>query len=98
MSSRPVSRSASEVPLLGLPSSVLSPKWIERYASTEQSSSSSTGSSVLPFKLPPKLPTREEVLKLYWFLRQNDQDTKNKKIVIVTLFCVISSSIKLLST
>ena len=81
--SRPVSRSAAEVPLLGLPSSVLSAKWIERYASAEQSSSSSTGSSVLPFKLPPKLPTREEVLKLYWFLRQNDQDTKKKKIVIV---------------
>ena len=39
----------------------------------------SSTDSLLPFKLPAKLPTRGEVTKLYWYLRQLDKYCHNTK-------------------
>ena len=65
----PKPRSAAELRLLGAPTSVLNSKWLELIFAGPSSAVSSNDSSaeVLPFKLPPKLPTNEEVTKLYFF-------------------------------
>ena len=39
----------------------------------------SSTDSLLPFELPAKLPTRGEVTKLYWYLRQLDKYCHNTK-------------------
>ena len=69
----PKLRTDTEIQLLGNPASVLNEEWI-----TAMETDTSTD-CILPFQLPRKLPTRGEVTKLYWYLRQMEKYRYNTK-------------------
>ena len=61
--------------MIGQPSSALKSEFI----SVIQSSEHDKADNLFPFAGPPKLPTDEEILKLYWFLR-DQAGTKNGQV------------------